>query len=200
MNTKLRQRNRLSWFRFSKIHNFPGECLSIIATHVCWVPVCSVSATKASCSTLCSTSASTNLSPNVTFLVQLTRPQLPRCCHISKFREHLFLRMRLWEHTPDHCHRYPRRQGLQIARFCFTLASVPLISSPPSLWSKMTLPSSSESSPVRSSSKSRLERPGTPRLTLHPYRNRDKFLCERKHLTFEQKIRQELEHEHSKTT
>ena len=48
MGTKLSQWNRLSWFRFSRIHNLPGEWLSIFAAHVRWVPVNSVSATKAS--------------------------------------------------------------------------------------------------------------------------------------------------------
>ena len=121
MGTKLSQWNRFSWFRFSKIHNVPGEWLSSIAAHIGWVPVNSVSTTKASSSTLCSTSASTNPSQR-TFLLNGLVPHVLDDVHVSTLREHLFLHMHLHERTPDHRRRHRRRQGLPIAQFCFAIA------------------------------------------------------------------------------
>ena len=78
--------------------------------------------------------------------------------------------------------------------------SVPLISGLPSHWSKMALPSSSEITPASSSGsfssrKSSYSKAASASLWL-PWQ-----VAERgKQLTFEQKFRQELEHEHPTTT
>ena len=118
MGTKLSQWNRFSWFRFSKIHNVPGEWLSNIAAHVGRVAVNSVFETKASSSTMCSTSASTNPSPNEPSCSIGLVPYVLDAVYVSKLHKHLFLHVHLQERKPDHRHRHPRRQGLPIARFC----------------------------------------------------------------------------------
>ena len=134
MGIKFSQCDRFSWFtgRFSWIPNVPGEWLSVIVAHAACVPVNSVSATKASSSTLCSTSASPNSSPKGpscskdSSSTSSMSSSSPNSANISSFklREHLFLYMYLqeFERPPDHHLRHPRRQGLPIARFCFALA------------------------------------------------------------------------------
>ena len=122
MGIMFSQWNRFPWLRFSKIHNVPGEWLSIIVAHAAWVPVNSVSATKASSSTLCSTSASPNPSPNGPSCSKDSFFTSSMSSSSPKLREHLFLYVHLQERTPDHHLRHPRRQGLPIARFCFALA------------------------------------------------------------------------------
>ena len=96
--------------------------MRIIVAHAACVPVNSVSATKASSSTLCSTSASPSPSPNGPSCSKDSSSTPSMSSSSPKLREHLFLCVHLHERTPDHHLHHPRRQGLPIARFCFALA------------------------------------------------------------------------------
>ena len=197
---KFSQGKRFSWFRFSMIHNVQGEWLSIIVAPAACVPVNSVSATKASSSTLCSTSASPNPSPNG-----------PSCSKDSSSTSSMS------SSSPNSANFSSSTCTSKNAHLIITFVtlvvkdfpsldfaslspSVPLISSLPSLGSEMALPSSSEITPASSSGsfssrKSNYSKAASASLWL-PWQ-----VAERgKQLTFEQKFRQELEHEHPKTT
>ena len=198
MGIKFSQWNRFSWFRFSWIHNVPGEWLSIIVAHAACVPVNSVSATKAL--DLASTSASPNPSSNGpscskdSLSTSSMSSSSPNSANISSSTC-----------TSKNAHLIITFVTLVVKDFpsldfASLSPSVPLISSLPSHGSKMTLPSSSEITPASSSGsfssrKSSYSKAASASLWL-PWQ-----VAERgKQLTFEQKFRQELEHEHPKTT
>ena len=121
--------------------------LSIIAAHVGWVPVNSVTATKASSSTSASTNPShngpffsTNSSP--TSSMPSTSPNsanIPSSTCTSKDTHLIIAIVTLVV------------KDFPWLSFAAPSPSVPLISSPPSLGSEMGLPSSSEISPAPSS-------------------------------------------------
>ena len=202
MSIKFSQWNRFSSFtgRFSQIHNVPGEWLSIIVAHAACVPVNSVSATKASSSTLCSTSASPNPSPNGpscskdSSSTSSMSSSSPNSANISSSTctsksAHLIITFVTLV-----------VKDFPLLDFASLSPSVPLISSLPSRGSDMALSSSSEITPASSSGsfssrKSSYSKAASASLWL-PWQ-----VAERgKQLTFEQKFRQELEHEHTKTT
>ena len=151
MGIKFSQWNRFSWFSFSKIHNVPGEWLSIIVANAACVPVNSVSATKASSSTLCSTSASPNPSPNGpscskdSSSTSSMSSSSPNAANISSStctskNAHLIITI-----ITLVVNDFPSLD------FASLSPSVPLISSLPSHESKMALPSSSEITSASSS-------------------------------------------------
>ena len=198
---KFSQWNRFSWFRFSKkSHNVPGEWLRIIVAHAACVHVNSVSATKASSTTLCLTSASPKPSPNGPSCskdpssTSSMSSSSPNSANISSSTC-----------TSKNAHLIITFVTLVVKDFpsldfASLSPSVPLIPSLPSHGSEMTLPSSSEITPASSSGffssrKSSYSKAASASVWL-PWQ-----VAERgKQLTFEQKFRQELEHEHPKTT
>ena len=201
MGIKFSHWNRFWWFRFSWIHNVPGEWLIIIVAHAARVPINSVSATKASCSTLCSTLASPKPSSNGpscwkdSYSTSSMSSSSPNSVNISSSTTC----------TSKNAHLIINIVSLVIKvfpslDFASLSPSVPLISSLPSHGSKMALTSSSEITPASSSGsfssrKSSYSKAASASLWL-PWQ-----VAERgKQLTFEQKLRQELEHEHPKTT
>ena len=136
-----------------------------------------------------------------TFLLNGLVPNVLDAVHVSKLREHLFLHKRLQERTPDHRHRHPRREGLPIARFCFVIALCAANFKPTVTWKR-----NSTVIVVGDQSK-------TVKLLIFVEKVQvfQGCLCipmasvtsrweREKQLTFEQKFRQELEHEHPKTT